>query len=358
MVVAQVSGQPCNLIQMNSMIASPETVEALPECAPEIAPLKRSYRDGQRTPASVPDHGALEETLYLIGRPTLKQFLRFAKNNAANPPDEGTLTDEWEAASKVLGLLEEQEAGAPDNPPITTIEPDSTNEALLTEFLKDPLVRNSFNTVPTELALVELDRLVVYQHHIDLTYCGLLGRELGPSPSDEQIFRTALLHDHPHPQVKWSRARGNQFVFISRSNDVRFLGAMKLHARNIVDYAHPGNLAGVIGLAVGFGSNFLNAVYAENRLILNNGSHRAYVLRKLGVTHVPCIIQHVSSRDKLDVLAASEVMERPDYYLKHPRPSMLKDYFNPKLHKIIQVRPQLKQITIKFEVDDVYVPTL
>jgi hypothetical protein len=297
-----------------------------------------------------------DETLYLIGRPTLKHFLRFVRNNAIRPEDEGTLTDEWQAANDFVGSLEKEEAGAPDNPPMTTIEPDSKYEALLSEFLKDPLVKNSFNTVPTEVAMVELDRMVVYQHHIDLTYAALLARELGSAPSDEQIFRTALLHDHPYTPVSWSRAQGNRFVFMCRSNDMRYLGTMKLKPENITDYPPPGNLAGVVGVAVGFGSNFLNAIYIENRLILNNGSHRAYALRKMGVTHVPCIVQHASSRDKLDVLACSAITDRPDYYLKSPRPSMLKDYFNPKLHKVVRVRRQLKQITVKFEVEDMSVP--
>jgi hypothetical protein len=137
---------------------------------------------------------------------------------------------------------------------------------------------------------------------------------------------------------------------------MRFLGSMSLKPGNITDYAPPGDLAGVVGLAVGFGSNFLNAIYAENRLILTNGSHRAYTLRKLGVTHVPCIIQHVSLREKLEVVADSQVVDNPDYYLKNPRPSMLKDYFNPKLHKVMPVHRQLRQVTIKFEVEHGNVP--
>jgi hypothetical protein len=339
------------------MIASPETlpVESGSRLqTPEPAALSRLERE----PSNLANQDAANETLYLIGRPTLKQFLRFAKNHAVDPPGAGTLTDEWEAANEVFRALEKQEVGAADNPPITKLEVNSRNEALLAEFLKDPLVQNGFNTVPTEVALVELDRLVVYQHHIDLTYGRLLERELGPSPGEEQIFRTALLHDHPQPPVKWARVHKDKFVFMSPSNDMRFLGTMKLRGDNITDYPPPGNLAGVVGLAVGFGSNFLNALYAENRLILNNGSHRAYVLRKLGVTHAPCIIQHVSSRDKLDVVAGSEVMDNFDYYLKHPRPSMLKDYFNPKLHKVMPVRRRLRQITVKFEVDVEEVPAL
>ena len=317
---------------------------------PERVPVRERKRTDQA------NRDAVDENLYLIGRPTLKQFLRFVKSHAVDPPNEGILTDEWQGANDFLRTLEKEEAGAADNPPITRLEVNSKNERLLSEFLKDPLVQNGFNTVPSEVAYVELDRLVVYQHHIDLTYVRLLERELGSSPSEEQIFRTCLLHDHPQPPVKWSRARGNKFIFMSPSNDMRFLGAMKLQAGNIRNYPPPGNLAGVVGLAVGFGSNFLNAIYSENRLILNNGSHRAYALREMGVTHVPCIIQHVSSREKLEVVAASVIADKPDNYLKNPRPSMLRDYFNPKLRKIMPVHRQLRQIIVKFEVEDAYVP--
>ena len=334
------------------MIASPEIVEAERKPSQELLQPKWE-RNLKRTEEA--NHDKPDETLYLIGRPTLKKYLHFARNNAVNPPSDGILTDQWQAASKAIRALEKEEAGAADDPPITKLKV-KKYEPLLTEFLKDPLVQNGFNTVPTEVAIIELDRLVVYQHHIDVTYADLLARELGSSPSAEQIFRTSLLHDHPRPPVKWARTHSNTFVFMSPSNDMRFLGTMKLQPDNITGYPPPGNLAGVVGLAFGFGSNFLNAIYTEKRLILNNGSHRAYALRKMGVTHVPCIVQHVTSRDELDVLASSAVADNLDYYLESPRPSMLRDYFDPKLHKVFPVRKQMRQITVKFELDEAYVP--
>src|SRR5216117_4617056 len=99
---------------------------------------------------------------------------------------------------------------------------------------------------------------------------------------------------------------------MSPSNDLRFLGTMPMESNHIKDYAPPGNLVGVVGIAVGFGSNFLNAVCAENRIILNNGSHRAYALRDMGFTHVPCVVQHVSTRDELDLVAPAPVRRDPD----------------------------------------------
>jgi hypothetical protein len=335
-----------------NLVASPEIAET--ERTPDQQTPEPKWQ-GEPKRVDEINQEVPDETLYLIGRPTLKQYLRFVRNNAVHPPGDGVLTDEWQAANDVVRTLEKEEAGAADDPPITKLDIEKY-EPLLTEFLKDPLVKNGFNTVPTDVAFVELDRLVVYQHHIDVTYARLLARELGNSPSDEQVFRTSLLHNHPRPPVKWKRVRSNTYVFMSPSNDMRYLGTMNLQASNIKDYRLPGDLAGVVGLAFGFGSNFLNAIYAEKRLILNNGSHRAYALRKMGVTHVPCIIQHIASRDQLDVLASSQVVNNLDYFLKSPRPSMLKDYFDPRLHKIIPVRKQMRQITVKFEVEDADVP--
>lgn len=300
------------------------------------------------------NHEEVDESLYLVGRPTLKQFLRFVKSHGVNPPNEGILTDEWQAAYNRVQNLEREEAGIADNPVITKL--DSSYEPLLIEFLKDPIVHNSFNTVPTEVALVELDRMIVYQKHIDLTFVRQLEEKLGPAPSKEQIFRTCLPFDHPAPPVKWSRVHRNSYVFMSPSNDLRFLGAMPVKPEQLKDYGSSGNLVGIVGAAIGFGSNFVNAIYAENRLILNNGSHRTYALRELGVTHVPCIIQHTSLRDQLDVVAASEVADHPDYFLKNPRPSMMKDYFNPQLRKVMPIHRRLRQITVKFEINEANVP--
>ena len=301
----------------------------------------------------------VDETLYLVGQPTLREFLRYVRAHALNSPPEATLCDEWHAARNLFRDMQDEQAGIADSPPMTPITSMGPEyEPLVMEFLKDPLVQNGFNTVPTEVAMIELDRLVVYQKHIDLTYVRQLERTIGPSPSPEQIFKLCLPYDHPQPPVKWMRQQRNRWVFVSPSNDLRFLSAMPLQANNIVDYPPPGSMAGVLGLAVGFGSNFMNALLIENRLILNNGSHRAYTLRKMGLTHAPCIVQHVSRIDEVDVVASSEITRHRNHFLKEPRPPMLVDYFNPKLHTVIPVHRRLRQITLKFEVEETFIPAL
>src|SRR5690349_7333986 len=137
-----------------------------------------------------------DEYLYLIGQPTLKQFLRFVKDRAVNPEGSGDLTEEWQAANSVMRRLEKKEAGIANSPSIDPVGPDSE---LLLEFLKNPLVRNGFNTVPTEVAYVNLNELVVYQHHIDLTFVRRLKQNLKPSLTEKEIFRFCLPSERTLP---------------------------------------------------------------------------------------------------------------------------------------------------------------
>jgi hypothetical protein len=301
---------------------------------------------------AVPDPG-LTDVLYLTGRPALRHFLRFA-SKAVDPPPEGILVDEWHAARDVLQTLEKTESGAADNPGLIELGPEY--DALLEEFLKDPIQRASFNAVPSEIALVELDRMVVYQKNIDLSFTSQLEKELGCTPDRETIFRMCLPYHHPQPPVKWSRVDSKTYVFVSPSNDLRFLGAAPLKNGQIQNCPIVGDIVSMLGLAIGFGSNFMNALYAENRLILHNGSHRAYTLRKMGFTHAPCIVQHVPSREAIDVAASPDVRPDIEIYLTHARPPMLRDYFNPQLFKMLSFQRRLQQITVRFDVSEAEVP--
>src|SRR5205823_1995266 len=87
---------------------------------------------------------AVDETLYLTGRPTMKSFLHFVRREAVEPEDEATLIQEWQAAKNHIDVLEKEEAGYADNPVIHPIPIDAKYKPLLIEFLADPLVRHGF----------------------------------------------------------------------------------------------------------------------------------------------------------------------------------------------------------------------
>jgi hypothetical protein len=90
-------------------------------------------------------------------------------------------------------------------------------------------------------------------------------------------------------------------------------------------------VARAVGLVVGFSTNFFNVVRDDKRLLLHNGYHRACALRALGITHVPCVIQTVTRRDELDLIAKDNVAEDPAFYFAACRPPLLKDFFDPRI---------------------------
>ncbi|MFI5233311.1 MAG: hypothetical protein ACHQSE_12455 [Gemmatimonadales bacterium] len=316
----------------------------------EAAPPDPEFSTDAAAPTST------DENLYLIGRPPLKGYMRFVSSHAVEPPPDEVLSRRWHAARDVVARLEQDEAGIANDPPIAKLGPEYRQ--LLTAFVRDPLVKNGFNTVPTQVAMIDLDRLVVYQERVDITFARELERRLGPAPADDLVFRTCLPFDHPLPPAKWARMHGDKFVFLSPSNDLRYLESMRLEPRDVTGYAASGSLVGVVGVGVGFGSNFMNAIYAENRLILNNGSHRAYVLRRMGIRHVPCIIQHCANREELSLVACSQVRRDLPLYLNHARPPMLRDYLDPRLHDVITVRRRMRQVTVSFHVDEDFIPAM
>ena len=59
------------------------------------------------------------------------------------------------------------------------------------------------------------------------------------------------------------------------------------------------------------------------------------------------IIQEVSRREELEVIVPN-VHQNPDPYLKDVRPPLLKDYFDPKLRKLVRLARRLRQVRISF----------
>ena len=304
------------------------------------------------------DEAPVDRFVYLVGRPPLKDFTGFVTEQGVNGQDAdvGALTEEWHAASRYIQELQSQEKGLPDD---AVIEPLPGHlEPLRDRLFEDPVFRRAFNTVPTDVGIVELDRLVVYQKFVNLSHRELFRRGLGADHGDADVFRACLPFDHPQPPVRWARTHHNEFVFVSPSNDIRFLESVVLEPDQIDSSRRSGSVAGVVALTVGFGSNFLNAIHCEDRLILLNGTHRAYCLREIGYTHLPCIIQHVSTREELDAAASGDLRRNPVPYLRQARPPMFKDYFDPRLHRIVPVPRRLRQVRVKFEIEESDVPGL
>jgi hypothetical protein len=66
---------------------------------------------------------------------------------------------------------------------------------------------------------------------------------------------------------------------------------------------------------------------------------------------VPCIVQHVTRPEELEIVGPVELRHHPDRYVGTARPPMLKDYFDDRLRKILRVARKHRMVRLSFGVD-------
>jgi hypothetical protein len=286
---------------------------------------------------SVPQQQTVDDHIFLNGRPPLTEYLGFVTSItvAGADADRAALAQGWRVANDHVRQLESSEAGAADDATVASV-PESLIP-LAEAALQNPALQQSFALTPVSIGMVELDRLVVYQKAINLGQIVRIKERVGESPSDEDIFAICFPVDRSLDPEIGAQPGGNGWTFVSPSNDFRFLGAKLLPPGAVQGFEIGGAPVAMMVMAVGYSINVLAVAKVEGRLILTNGSHRAFALRDAGVTHVPCLIQDISRRDELEIIGVPELDTHPDAYLTAPRPPMLKDYFDPALRILASV---------------------
>ncbi len=303
----------------------------------------------------VPDPAG-EDHVFLIGRATLREYLNFMTTEPvdARSFDRRALAAEWRAAHDRLRALRRAEEDWADD-----VRPKSLPaelEPLAAGVAADPIYQTAFDVLPTRIAMVELDRLVVSQKTIHLGHVRRLRDRLGAAPTPEEVFRLCLPADHPTADYRVSRVGSDSVDFVSESDDLRFHEPVILAPHQVTGHQPFGPVAGVVGLVVGFGSGYLNVVSCEGRLVLNNGYHRAYALRELGFSHVPAVVQQVSRADEVGAAGGAAFRRDPEYYLRSPRPPVMKDYFDPELRRVVRLISTARHVRIRFTIEEFDLP--
>lgn len=293
---------------------------------------------------------ASAELVWLLGQPHLGDYLDFVKTKAIGgaciPPQR--LADEWRAANDYYYELEQSEAGAADGIECRPLP--APMRPLARAVRAHPWFREAFGTLPTRIMMIELDRLIVSQTHVERPFAETLCGGLGASPDPEALFRFCLPVDRPHPPVRIQRLASDRWLFASASTDFRAHTLRLLPndlLKRLVSY---GPVSAALALPIGFGSNFLSAVLSGGRAVLQNGYHRAYALRALGLTHAPCAVTEVTRKDELRIVAGESVCDDPEFYFAAKRPPLLRDYFDPKIRKIVPIVPMETVIEVELKV--------
>lgn len=230
----------------------------------------------------------------------------------------------WQQARTDLERIVNQEAGIADNPQTYDI---GQNQKL-NDLKNDALFRNTFSNNPIEFKLVDIDSLVAIQRHVYIDYVNEIENIIPANPSTDDLIDICLPIRPTPPEPKVTNTGPGSWLFSSPSPDFRYIGGY-LKERLTEDDLRYTQVSGfpvkAITLFVGYGGSPINVFHANNRLVLNNGFHRVFALRRKGITRIPVVVQQVANPEfefPKERLGLSR-----EYLLNDPRPILVKDFF-------------------------------
>lgn len=263
--------------------------------------------------------------LYMIGYQSITEFVEFVQSmdiRGKTLSDKDLLVN-WRAAKLHLRSLAKTECELANFHSLDDLPSGWTDVSKYLAAEED-----GASAFSRRWAVVELDRLTVFQKYVDLETVAAVESYLPTELLPEDIASIALGESLPSPSVTVSRPGGTTFQFNSPSRDVRCLELRELDPATVLPRAyHRGRPISVIGIVIGAGAPVLSAVYCRRRIALLNGTHRGIALRKRGVTHVPCLIYLLNDEDELGMLGRPELSRDAGLYFSSRRPPLFKDYF-------------------------------
>jgi len=138
--------------------------------------------------------------------------------------------------------------------------------------------------------------------------------------------------------------------------NLKFLGATSLDVDTvgIDNISVSGTPTKAVLLVFGYGAAPIYGFGYGGRVFLHNGCHRLYALRKMGVTHVPMIIQTVSNPQLEMPMVYNTVLL--DRLLMSERLPIFQDLFNDNLTITLKSKLKRKAVKVTWAIDNVVVP--
>jgi|SRR2546426_5184910 len=261
----------------------------------------------------------------------------------------------WEEQQAIVTRLAAQETGTVEAIRVEQVPANYNSQ--LKAVTEDGLFSKTFAHLPTTFALVEADKLVAAQRTVNLDYVERLRGRYPEQPTMDDLIQICLSPKRAMNPIQHLEVAPNTHVFSSPNSDIRFLGAfVKDLTSDDLEWAVAGGLpAAAIIAFVGYGGAPVNVLRVGNRVVLNNGFHRIFALRSLGVEMIPVVVQHIRN---VQLEFPPQVAGLPrEYLLNVPRPVLIKDFFEQSLCVTLKVRERIKMVTVGISLGQHEVPS-
>jgi hypothetical protein len=254
------------------------------------------------------------------------------------------ILETWRDVQPRVAQVIQREAGIADMIRVTEIP--HQYQPKIESFAGDTLFQKTFSQLPTGFAMVEIDKLIAPQRTVNLDYVNRLVSKYPKDPTVDELLDICVSPKREMEPIQHLEVAPNTHVFSSPNSDVRFLGAfVKQLAHDDLEHAVFGGLPAAAVIAfVGYGGAPINVFISGNRVVLNNGFHRVFALRTIGVKDIPVVVQQVSN-PQLEFPPQVAGLPR-EYLLGVTRPVVMKDFFEEGFAITLRVRERIRAVTL------------
>ena len=322
--------------------------------------MKMAYSAAVRTAPAAREDGQSPHyvaELYLYAFATQAEVLHHLRTRTSAVDRERlpAILETWHRLRPRVAAMEAREAGIAETIRCAPIPPEF--HAQVQRVTDHPLFQKTFQDYPGTFEVLEIDKLVAPQRSVNLSYVEELTASFAGVPTFQSLVDICLSPVRPGAPIQHLQAGSNTHVFSSPSADFRALGsgAKETLTEEDLQLAEAGGVPSASVLAfVGYGCSTVNVFRVGKRAILNNGFHRVYALRSLGVTDIPVLVQHVHN---VALEFPSEVNGFPSgYLLGSPRPVLCKDFLEPGFTIGVSVRERVRVVKVTMSASRYDVP--
>lgn len=297
------------------------------------------------------------EELFLYAFATQAEVLHHVRTETVRQERERIpeILQTWTKLQVRVDQLAIRERGVADT--IRTAPIPVEHRAYVDRVYAHPFFQKTFQHLPMSFEVVEIDKLVAPQRTVNLQHVQRLTASFPAKTSFEDLLRICLWPERSVEPIQHLEVGRNTHVFSSPMTDMRFLDttARDITEEDLIHSESGGLPVRVVVAYVGYGCSTVNVFRVGSRLILNNGFHRVYALRALGITDIPVAVQYVHTHA---LEFPSDIMGIPSSYLLHsPRPVLMKDFFESGFTISLRVRERIRVVKVAVSASKYDVPT-
>lgn len=228
-----------------------------------------------------------------------------------NDPSPDALMATFNAARTRLGVRPTPRAGHPE-----MVDIPAGHEQHLQAVAGHPRLQMGLDGQGGSFQLVEIDQILAYQFHIDVSRTRALCAALGSPPTVASML-PVLLPTQLEPIPFQTVPHPNGLVLRSRSANFRTLAQGQVGMDQVQDLVY-------FGVGVGASAPWVHVARYDGRIYLRNGYHRVYGARLAGATHVPCIVVDAPTWEWVGAAGQGRTFDR--VLLDGPNPPTMRHY--------------------------------